>query len=318
MSARTRVYVVAAVAAALVVAAVVGVALLETRGESTTAPGAVTSPRPGVPPLFFDFGLRDNAEAKRLAHGAQLLQHGKRAQAAAVFARDNSLQGRIGEAFARWPDGSRSLDAMKQLVASHPHSPVAELHLALALYWTGRDADAVKAFQRVDSQFPDSPSAVQAEDILYADRFVPGLPVMLAPVDLPRAPTLVAQLDRAKRSPLVYGVMLWRLDRRISARQALDRAAAAAPNDPLVLTLAAVSHFTKKDPAAAFGRLGPLTGRFPRSSVVRLHLGELLLWKKQVQKALVQLRLAAADEPRSVYAKEAKTLLSKLVTNGTK
>jgi len=316
MSARTRVYVVAAVAAALVVAAVVGIALFETRGESTTAPGAVTSPRPGVPPLFFDFGLRDNAEAKRLAHGAQLLRSGKRAQAAAVFARDNSLQGRIGAAFARWPDGS--LDTMKQLVASHPHSPVAELHLALALYWTGRDADAVKAFQRVDSQFPDSPSAVQAEDILYADRFVPGLPVMLAPIDLPKAPTLVAQLERAKPSPLVYGVMLWRLDRRVSARQALDRAAAAAPNDPLVLTLAAVSHFTKKDPAAAFGRLGPLTGRFPRSSVVRLHLGELLLWEKQVKKALVQLRLAARDEPRSVYAKEAKTLLSKLVPNGTK
>jgi tetratricopeptide (TPR) repeat protein len=316
MSARTRVFAVVGLAAAAVVAAVVGVTLLQTRGESTTAPGAVTKPRAGVPPLLFDFGVRDDAEARALARGAQLLKQGRRAQAEAVFAGDRSLQGRIGAAFARWPDGS--LDAVKRLVASNPRSPVAQLHLGLALYWSGRSADAVKAFQQVDSRFPDSPSAVDAEDILYANRFVPGLPYMIGNVDLPRAPSVAAQLEAAKASPLEYGVMLWRLDRRISARHALDAAAAAAPDDPLVRTFDAVSHFTKKDPTPAFARLGPLAGRFPHAAVVRLHLGLLLLWQKEVRKASAQLRLAAAEEPNSLYASEAEKLLSALVPNGTK
>jgi tetratricopeptide (TPR) repeat protein len=316
MSARTRVFAVAALAAAVVVAAVVGVTLLQTRGESTTAPGAVTKPRAGVPPLLFDFGVDNSGRTRALARGAQLLKQGKRSQAEAIFARDNSLQAQIGAAFARWPEGT--LDTVKHLVASHPHSPVAELHLALALYWSGRNGDAVKAFQLVDSRFPDSPSAVDAEDILYANRFVPGLPYMIGNVDLPKAPTLAKQLDEARSSPLAYGVMLWRLDRRVSARRALDAAAAAAPDDPLVQTFDAVAHFTKRNPAAAFGRLGPLTGRFPHAGVVRLHLGLLLLWQKEVQKATKQLRLAAAEQPGSLYASEAKKLLSVLVSNGTR
>jgi predicted Zn-dependent protease len=316
MSPRTRVFAVAGLAAAVAVLAVVGVTLVQTRNETTTAAGSVTKPRAGVPPLLFDFGVDANARTQALARGAQLLKQGKRTAAAAIFARDTSLQGRIGAAFARWPDGS--LNAVKQLVASNPHSAVAQLHLAVALYWSGRSADAVKAFQLVDSRFPDSASAVDAENILYASRSVPGLPYMIGPVDLPTAPTLAAQLEQAKASPLAYGVMLWRLNRRISARHALDAAAAAAPNDPLVQSFDAVSHFTKKNPTPAFARLGPLTGRFPKAAVVRLELGLLLLWQKQVQKGTQQLRLAAAEQPGSSYSNEAKRLLSALVPNGTK
>jgi predicted Zn-dependent protease len=212
------------------------------------------------------------------------------------------------------------LDTVKQLVAANPQSPVAQLHLALALYWSGRNADAVRAFQQVDSRFPDSPSAVDAEDILYASHFpIPGLPYMLAPVDIPSAPTLADQVAKARESsPVAYGVMLWRLNRRVSARRVLDAAAAGAPDDPVVQTLAAVSHFSKKNPTAAFSRLGPLTGRFPKAAVVRLHLGVLLLWQNELGKARTQLRQAVADEPHSIYAEQAKKLLSALVTNGTK
>jgi tetratricopeptide (TPR) repeat protein len=324
MAPRARVLAVVAAVAAAAVAAVVGVTWLQTRGETTTAPGAVTHPRSGIPPLLFDFGTRNDAEVQALSRGARLLRTGKKAQAAAIFARYHSLQAQLGAAFAAWPNGS--LDAVKQLVAAHPQSPVAQLHLALALYWSGRSADAVKAFQQVDSRFPDSASAVDAEDILYANRFVPGLPYLVLPVQLPDEPTLSAQLDRAKllaRRPSVegkvaYGVMLWRLDRRVSARRQFDAAAKLAPNDPAVLTADAVSFFTKKNPTAAFGRLGPLTGRFPKAAVVRLHLGLLLIWEKQVQKAVAQLRLAAADAPGSLYGIQAEKLISALVPNGTK
>ena len=318
MSPRARVFAVVAAAAAVVAGSVVGVTVLQTRGETTTAAAApVTKARAGIPPLLFDFGVRNDAEVRDLARGAALLKQGKQEAARAVFLRHTSVQAQIGAAFSTWPDGS--LEAVRAIVAAHPADAVARLHLGIGLYWIGRNADAVKQFQEVDSRFPDTPSAVEAEDLLYAGRFIPGLPYMVAPIELPSAPTLAAQLTLARQqSPLAYGVMLWRLDRRVSARRALDAAAAAAPKDPVVLTLDAVSHFTKKRPADAFGRLGPLTGRFPKSSVVRLHLGLLLLWERQVEKGAQQLRLAASGEPRSIYAEQAKKLLAKLVRNGTK
>lgn len=322
MGPRTRVYAVVAAAAVVVVGAVVGGTLLQTRGSRTASSAGVAKPRPGIPWLLFDFGVRNDAEARDLARGAQLLRSGKRARAEALFARHHSLQARIGEAFAHWPD----LDTVKELAATHPDSPVAQLHLGLALLWAGRNADAVKTLQRVDSSFPDSPSAVDAEDLLYAGRYAPGLPYIAVPAKLPRAPTLQAQLAlagrRARRpdaqAKLAYGVMLWRLDRRVSARRELEAAARLAPRDPAILTAAAVSAFTKRNPTAAFGRLGPLTGRFPDAAVVRLHLGLLLIWTRQVEKGARQLRLAVDDAPRSAYAEQAKKLLFALVPNGTK
>src|SRR5919109_2797245 len=113
MSPRARVNAVVAAAAVLVVAAVVGVTLLQTRGSQTTAPGSVSKPRKGIPVLLFDYGLRNDGETRALARGARLLKAGRRAQAAALFGRYHSLQAQIGEAFAHWPD----LDAVEQLAA---------------------------------------------------------------------------------------------------------------------------------------------------------------------------------------------------------
>ena len=58
MTPRGRVLTIVAGAAVLAVAGTVGITLLQTRGESTTAPGAVTRPRPGRPPVFLEFGVR--------------------------------------------------------------------------------------------------------------------------------------------------------------------------------------------------------------------------------------------------------------------
>ena len=68
----------------------------------------------------------------------------------------------------------------------------------------------------------------------------------------------------------------------------------------------------------AFSRLGPLTGVFPRAAVVRFHLGLLLLWSGRRQKAVEQLRLAAAEEPGSPYAQDARRLLARLAGTRSK
>jgi tetratricopeptide (TPR) repeat protein len=323
---RTRVVAVVALAAAAAVAATIGTTLIQTRGESTAVPGAVTKPRVGAPPLWLDFGVRSDAEARALAGAQTLYTNGRRAQAGAVFARYDSLEAQIGAAFSRWPKGS--LDDMKHLVASHPLSSLVLLHYGWALYWSGRNADAIAAWQRAAAAQPDSPAAVDAQTALHPT-MAQGLPIIITAVAPPTAVTRLpaatelAALARAAARPdanakLLYGIALWNLRRPVSAERQFRAAAVLAPHDPAVVTAAAVGAFTKSDPVRAFSQLGPLTGVFPRAPVVRFHLGLLLIWTGQIKKGEKQLHLAIADGPQTVYGKQARALLARLPHNGTK
>ncbi|MGZ4396773.1 MAG: tetratricopeptide repeat protein [Gaiellaceae bacterium] len=329
MSARTRVITIAGLAATLAVAAIVGATLLQSRStaDGTGAAGSVTKPRAGAPPLLLDLGVRDDAEARALSRGAALYRNGHRKQAGRIFARYHSLPAQIGAAFAAWPEGG--LDTLKRLVASHPRSALADLHLGWAYYWSGRNADAVRAWGQAVKVEPDSSAAVSASDLLHPSLPVPGLPYIVTAlqpppgvVSLPAAQELLA-LERAAARPdanakVLYGVALWNLRRPVSAEREFRAAVALAPNDAMALTAAAVGSFSKGRPVLAFSQLGPLTGRFPRAGVVRFHLGVLLLWTGELAKARKQLQLAVSLDPRSPYAAQAKRLLEALGHNGTK
>jgi tetratricopeptide (TPR) repeat protein len=281
------------VVALAVAGATVGVTLLQTRGESTG-----TTARKGAPPL-------DLQVTGALAQAVKLYTAGKRKEAGAIFSRYHSLPAEIGAAFSTWPHGS--LDAVRKLVAANPDSGLAELHLGLAEYWAGRDADAAAAWKRAASVEPDAPSAVTALDLLHPD-VAPNLPPIV--VDA----TSVAPRARAA---LLKGIVLWDRERPVSARRELAAAAALAPDDPAVLVAAAVATFSPAAPLRPFPQLGPLTARFPKAAVVRLHLGVLLLWSRQVVKGERQLRLAIAEQPGSVYARQAKAVLSALGGTGS-
>ncbi len=323
MTGRARVLAIVAAAAALAVAGTVTITWLQTRGETTERPGAVTKPRAGVPPLTLDFGVRSDPEAVALSRGETLLRKGKRQPALAVFERYHSVDAQIAAAFARWPAGG--LDALKRLVAAHPRSAAAQLHLGWALLWTGRAADAATQFQRVSTSFADTPEAVTAEDVLYP-KFAPNLPTLILGVGLPSAPTAAGQLHILEldarnadvAAKLRYGLALWTLRRRVSAERQFEAAAALDPQNPIAQTAAAVALFTKRNPVRAFSRLGPLTAVFPHAAVVRLHLGTLLLWTGRIQKAADQFRLVVAEEPKSPYATAARQFLSIIPATGTK
>jgi tetratricopeptide (TPR) repeat protein len=314
---------VVALAALVAAAAVVGGTLLQTRGEHTTAPGSVIEPRSGNPPLFFDFGVRADREAQQLSRGAELLNAKHVAAARAIFARYHSLQAQIGLAFANWP--GHGLDTLKSLAARSPDSAVAEYHLGWAFYWSGQVADAAAAWKRVDTRFPDSPESVEAENLLYSSD-QRGLPDLVLPLSLPKAPSRAAQLrvlSAAARKPdaeakLRYGYFLWQLWHRVSAERQFAAAARLAPHDPYARTAAAVALFTKRAPVRAFSRLGPLTAVFPHAPVVRFELGLLLIATAQPEKGLEQLRLAAGEAPGSSYAKAVHVLLSSIGKHGTK
>jgi hypothetical protein len=299
-----RVVGIVALCAAAAVVVIVGGTVLLSRHETTTPAGAVTTPRPGKPLLALELGLRQDAEAKALRQAQRLLDEEKKpAQAAAIFKRYASVEAKLGLAFSQWT-GPRSLSSVQSIAASYADSPAAQLNLGLADYQAGRNADAVRAWQGTATRFPDSPYAVDAVSALNPNPNVaPGLPLIL--VD-------PAAVPANARPAFVAGVNHWNLKEVVSARRQLDAAARLAPNSPEALVAAAVARFSPAQPKAPFPVLGPLTATFPHDAVVRLHLGELLLWNREVAKGKAQLRLAVADEPNSRYAKEARGILEQL------
>ncbi|HET7567027.1 MAG TPA: hypothetical protein VFJ91_03490 [Gaiellaceae bacterium] len=326
-SPRARMTAIVGLAAVVAAGAVAGVTLLQTHGERTTVPGAVVAPRAGYPPLQLEFGVRQDAQARALGAAQTLYNRGKVGQAARVFARYGSLEARLAAAFAAWK--RTGLDPVRRLAAAHPRSPLVQLHLGWADYWAGRNADALAAWQRAASLGADSPYGVDAQDALHPAFTIPGLPLLVTGTTLPEAirklppPQQLAALRAAaagggEREKLRYGVALWNLRRPVSAERQFAGAAKLAPGDPVARVAAAVGRFTKSDPAKAFGKLGPLTAVFPRSPVVEFHLGLLLLWIAEREKALRHLRATVADAPQSIYAKDARALLARLANNGTK
>ena len=184
-------------------AGTVGITLLQTRGESTTAPGCGDEAAGrAARPLFLEFGVRGDRQAQDLSRAASLLNNGKVQQAGAIFARYHSLQAEIGAAFASWPDGG--LDELKRLVAAHPESPAAQFNLGMAYYWSGRVADAASTWQRVASRYPDSPESVEAENVLYP-KLAPGLPPIVTTIAEPSAPSRAAQLRLLARAARAAG-----------------------------------------------------------------------------------------------------------------
>jgi tetratricopeptide (TPR) repeat protein len=306
---------------------VIGVTVLQTRGQSTSVPGAITNPRPGRPPLELEFGVDASPEARALARAAALYDGNRVAQAAAIFSRYHSVAARLGSAFAGW-SGASSLTAVKTIAAANPNDPAALLSLGWADYWAGRRADAAAAWERAARVGADSPYGVDAQDALHGGPaglppIVTGRPLPKAIANLPAA-AQVAALKRAAAAPsarakLLYGVTLWNFLREpLSARKQLAAAAKLAPHDAVVRVAAAVSLFSKADPTSAFAHLGPLTAVFPHSAAVEFHLGVLLVYIGEYRKAGQHLRASLADGPHSPYAKQARTLLASLVRTRSK
>jgi tetratricopeptide (TPR) repeat protein len=305
-----------AVAAAVVVA---GAAVLSADERASGTETAVQpQPRAGFPPLALSFGVRDDSEARDLRRAAQVYQAGKHAQAGRIFRRYDSLEAKLGAAFAGWP---ATADRVEQLGALYPRSALVQLHVGLARLWVG-EGDAVGAWREARDVEPDTPYAVRADDLIHPE-LAPGLPIFTPsfPYRLHGA-TPAAQLEalrgsRSARGLLVYGIALQRLGRPVSARRAFAAALRLAPNDVDALVADAVGRYEKSDPAGAFSRLGPLTRRFSKSATVRFHLGVLLLWQSAVPEAKRQLRLARAAEPGSRIARDAQRYLQELEKTGT-
>jgi tetratricopeptide (TPR) repeat protein len=333
VSPRTRVYLaVVLVALGAAGAVVAGVLLTRTTPGGATRPPAAARLRAGAPPLVLDLGVRDDPEARALRGAARLYVKGSRNAAGRIFGRYGSPQAQVGAALAAWPEKPArrpvSLARLEALAAAHPRSALVQLHLGLALIWVGRTADALAAWRAAARAAPDSASAVRAGDLLHP-RSPSGLPIFEPSFSPPK--TLAALAPAAQvaslahsaradgvRAKLLYGVVLQRLGRPISAEREYAAAAALAPRNPDAQVAAAVGRFDKDHPERAFSTLGPLVRVFPHVSTVRFHLGLLLLWIGRIEDAKRELRLAHAEDPPSPLGREAKRLLNRLEGARTK
>jgi len=307
--------------AAVAASGVVVIGVLATRSNVPAV-----KPRTGSPPIALDLVLRSDSEAVALARAEELYNRAHRPESAArIFARYPSLEAKVGAAMAAWPSGT--VARLQTLAAEYPQSALVALHLGLALYWSRRNAEAVQWWRAAETFQPDSFYAVRAGDFLHP-RYAPGLPNFVPSFD---APARIRALQPARRlvalgalarsggahAKLLYGVALQRLDRPRSAERQFAAAAREAPNDPEARVAAAVGLFDKDDPSTAFGRLGPLVRIFPRAPTVRFHLGLLLLWLGQIERARDELGQARAEGPRSAIGHEAAAYLAALRTVGT-
>lgn len=320
VSSRGRIFAFVALAAA-VAAGVVVAGVLATRNHVPPTP----EPRAGHPPLSLDLGVRTDPEARAL-RDAQHLYAAKRYDAAgSIFRRYRSPEAQVGAALADWPGST--VTRLEQLQAEHPQSSLVGLHLGLALYWLRRNDEALAEWQATARKQPDTPYAVRAEDFLHPQyapglpRFVPSFPLPPRIRSLPPAQQLAA-LRRAAaggdaHAKILYGVALQQLDRPLSAERQFAAAARLAPDDPDARVAAAVGRFDKAKPAAAFGRLGPLTRVFPKAQIVRFHLGLLLLWSAQVTEARKQLTQARDEGPKTAIGRQAAQYLAALGSVGT-
>ena len=302
--------------AAAAAVAVVAAAVVSSDGDSATTQAADPEPRPGHPPLSFALGFRDDVEARDLVRAAALYQRGDTSAATVLFAKHDSLEAKVGSAFASWPDGT--LDRLEQLAKLYPEQALVQLHLGLARLWANR-GDPVAAWRAALEAEPDTPYAILAGNVLHPN-LPRGLPAFIPSFAAPQAVTRLAparQLDALRERAegggvgelLLYGVGLQRVGRPVSAVQVFEQAAQRAPGDAEAQVAAAVGQFDKDAPERAFGRLGPLTRTFPNEPTVRFHLGVLLLWTGRVDAAERQFRLAARTRPGSPLAREATRYL---------
>jgi tetratricopeptide (TPR) repeat protein len=322
VSARRRIaLLVGAVCVAAV--AIVAAAVLSADGDSAGAPTTTSAPEPrdGRPPLSFALAFREDAEARDLTRAAALYARGRTESAGAIFARHDSLEAKVGAAYAAWPDGT--LDRLEQFAKLYPEQAVVQLHLGLARLWANQ-GDPTEAWRAVLDAEPDTPYAIVAGNLLHPNlpRGLPAfIPSFTAPAAITRLPP-ERQLEALRRAAerggvreqLLYGVGLQRVGRPVSALRVFDEAARSHPDEVEAKVAAAVGAFEKDAPEKAFARLGPLSKRYPTEPSVRFHLGVLLLWTGRIEGAERQFRLASKAQPGSPLAREADRYLETIRT----
>jgi len=212
---------------------------------------------------------------------------------------------RIETAFRDWPHGS--ISTMQQLGLRYAggktpkerrQSAIVQYYRGVALLWAGYPADAQTALEKAKSLGRDTIIQGRADNLLHPEYFQPGQGPPY-PVFVPTRPNKL----------LSRGSLLQQQGRQVSAERLYARAARQQPGNVEALVAKAVGLFDEDNPTPAFAQLGPLTGRFPKSQVVRYYLAYLLVWTAQGQQAVAQFKKTVELGPGTQLGKAAIKIL---------
>ena len=263
MSPRARTVLIVVALAVLAAVVVAGASVISSderdSGAATTVP---PKPRKGAPPLELSLGVRDDAEARGLQRAIQLYEAGRRSEAGAIFGRYDSLEAKLGAAFAAWPGTEdRSSSSRRSTRAARSSSCTS----GWRCLWAGKAARARPGASRARSSRTRRTPSVRTTSSIPTPA---GVPVFTPsfPYSRPWRPR-GCRAEDAPRRPC--GVR-WSTASRCSG--SADRSprgvrlsgAAAGAGRPDALVAAAVVRFEKSDPAGAFAASARWTSRFPR------------------------------------------------------
>jgi tetratricopeptide (TPR) repeat protein len=181
----------------------------------------------------------------------------------------------IEQVFRQWPHGA--IGTMQKLGLEYPKSAIVQFYRGIAFLWAGYPTDAAQALEAAKKFGANSYVAEKADNILHPNYYAPSAP----PYYPVFAPT-------ERNALLQRGSVLQEEGHQLSAERLYQQAARRDPNDPQAQVAAAVGLFDEDNLNVSFGRLGPLTARFPRSQSVHYYLGYLLAWTDQRTDAITQ------------------------------
>ncbi len=189
MSPRARVTLIAAAAAALAAGGTVALAVLTAKDKG--GPSRPPQPLAGTPPLALDLGVRVDAEARALRRAGRLYDRKRLATAGRIFARYDSVDAQVGDAFSAWPDTSllrlpsfsfpaqlTRLPAPQQLAAlaraARRPDVRAKLLYGLALQRLGHRLAARREYDAAAKLAPGDPEAQVAAAVGHFDKSRPA------------------------------------------------------------------------------------------------------------------------------------------------
>lgn len=329
------------VAAALVAAAVVGLAALATDDgapaeAAATGPSATIDPLPGRPLIALPpaDGMPEDARERLawaseraaadptpdalLALAAAQVAAGDATAAQATLAEVDDPRAPVASALAGYDpaDPAVAIDALRGLADAAPDDAFARFSYGVALLWSGRRADAEAQLRAVRDAEPEGFYGVAADDLLHP-QLPPGYPPFIPAADAgTEDPAVLA--ERAAANPddaqaqIAHAAALIAEGRRREAIEAFDAALTVDPNLVEARVGRIVAGFSKDEPAVAFGQLGPLVRDYPSDPSPRLHLALLLLWLRDPDTARAQLRQVAEQHPGTRLGDAAERFLAAL------
>lgn len=198
----------------------------------------------------------------------------------------------IEQVFRDWPHGA--IGTMQKLGLEYPKVALVQYYRGIAFLWAGYPSDAEQALKSAETYGANTFIAERADTILHPDYPSPSSPPYY-PVFVPTTPNTLLHRGSVQQEE----------GHQISAEKLYEQAARKAPDDAEAQVAAAVGLFNENNLDPSFGRLGPLTARFPDSQSVHYYLGELLTWTAQESEAITQFETTVKLGASTTLGKEA-------------